>query len=114
MAMDSIRMVEVMLGIPGVHVLSAESGSSGLRIEIETSVTEASCPVCDSPAEPAGRRLVELGVHSAMGQAIHLAWQQRQWRCPVPACAGSFAEEDEGIAAFLQRSPHRGADPLQQ
>jgi hypothetical protein len=53
-------------------------------------------------------------VHSAMGQAIHLAWQQRQWRCPVPACAGSFAEEDEGIAAFLQRSPHRGADPLQQ
>lgn len=112
--MDPIRMVEVMLGIPGVRVLSAERGSGGLRVEIETSATEARCPVCDSPAEPAGRRVVELGVHSAMGQAIHLAFQQRQWRCPVPACAGSFAEADEGIAAFLQRSPHRGADPLQQ
>jgi len=101
-----------LLGIPGVHVLNSERADAGLRIELETAATEARCPICDSPAAPAGRRLVDLGVQSAMGQPMDLRWQRRVWRCPAPGCGGSFVEQSEEIAAFLGRSPHRGGEPL--
>lgn len=112
MAMDSIRMLEVMLGIPGVHVCSAGEVDGEARVEIETSLSAPRCPICGSPAEADGRELTDLGEHSAMGQPVHLVWQRRRWRCSKTSCAVSFVEQGEEIATFQERSPHRGGDAL--
>ena len=112
MAMDSIRMLEVMLGIPGVHVCSTGEVDAEARIYIETSASAPRCPICDFPAEAAGRELTDLGEHSAMGHPVHLVWQRRRWRCPKTSCAVFFVEQSEEIATFQERSPHRGGDAL--
>ena len=112
MAMDSIRMLEVMLGIPGVHVCGAGEVDGEARVEIETSVSVSRCPICDSPTEVDGRELTDLGEHSAMGQPVHLVWKRRRSRCSKASCAVSFIEQSDEIAAFQERSPHRGGDAL--
>ena len=112
MAMDSIRMLEVMLGIPGVHVCSTGEVDAEARIYIETSASAPRCPICDFPAEAAGRELTDLGEHSAMGHPVHLVWQRRRWRCSKTSCAVFFVEQSEEIATFQERSPHRGGDAL--
>ena len=112
--MDSIRMLEVMLGIPGVHVCRTGEVDGEVRLWIETSVSAPRCLICDSPAEVDGRELTDLGEHSTMGQPVHLVWQRRRWRCSKTSCAVSFVEQGEEIATFQERSPHRGGDALQQ
>lgn len=104
--MDPFRLCEAMLGIPGVRVLAIEELPVGLCVEIEAAEVEARCPSCGTVAEPEERGTVELGEHSAMGQAIRVVWLRRQWRCSASGCAGRWVEEDDGIAAFLVRSPH--------
>jgi len=94
---DPERVMELLLGIPGVRVLTVEVEPTGMHVDLETSATSAMCPICRNEAEPAGVEVVDLGVHSAMGQPMHLEWHQRQWRCPVVKCrARSWAERDKG------------------
>jgi len=112
---DPVRMLEAMLGIPGVRVAEIYEQPSGLRVEIETSVTTASCPSCGGEAELDDLLTVDLGEHSAMGQSVHLEWLQRQWRCSVAKCrAQPWVERDEGIEAFLARSSQRRTDRSKQ
>jgi hypothetical protein len=112
---DPVRAMEMMLGIPGVRVIELDIQSSSLRVELETSATSATCPICRNEAESTGVEVVDLGVHSAMGQPMRLEWQQRQWRCPVAKCrARSWSERDKGIEEFLVRSPHRRTDRSEQ
>jgi hypothetical protein len=112
---DPVRAMEMMLSIPGVRVTELDIQPTSLRVELETSATTATCPICRNEAEPTGVELVDLGVHSAMGQPMQLEWHQRQWRCPVAKCrARSWAERDKGIEEFLARSPHRRTDRPQQ
>jgi hypothetical protein len=94
-AMDSIRTLEVMLGIPGNNVCSAGEVDGEARLEIETSVSAPRCPICDSAAEADGRELTELGEHSAMGQPVRLVWQRRRLCCSKASCAVSFVEQSE-------------------
>ena len=112
--MDSIRMLEVMLGIPGVHVCRTGEVDGEVRLWIETSVSAPRCLICDSPADADGREFTDLGEYSAMGQPVHLVWQRRRFRCSKTSCAVSFVEQGEEIATFQERSPHRGGDALQQ
>jgi transposase len=107
--------MEMLLGIPGVRVTELDIQPKGLRVELETSATSATCPICRNEAESAGVEVVDMGVHSAMGQPMHLIWRQRQWRCPVAKCRErSWAERDKGIEEFLARSPHRRTDRSEQ
>jgi transposase len=107
--------MEMLLGIPGVRVTELDIQPTGLRVELETSATSVTCPICRNEAELTGVEVVDMGVHSAMGQPMHLIWHQRQWRCPVTKCrARSWPERDKGIEEFLTRSPHRRADRLEQ
>jgi len=112
---DPVRMLEVMLGIPGVRVVEIYQESSGLRVEIETSVTTATCPSCRGEAELDDLVTSDLGEHSAMGQSVHLEWLQRRWRCSMASCGGpSWVERDKGIEVFLARSAPRRSDRSKQ
>ena len=67
-----VRMMEVMLGIPGVRLTGIDAQPTGLRVEFETSDTSATCPICRNEVEPAGVEVVDLGEPSAKGQCMHL------------------------------------------
>ena len=45
METDLVRAMEMMLGIPGVRVTELDIQPTGLRIELETSATAATCPI---------------------------------------------------------------------
>ena len=66
METDPERMMELLLGIPGVRVLTVEVEPTGMQVDLETSAASAMCPICRNEAEPAGVEVVDLGVHSAM------------------------------------------------
>jgi transposase len=105
---DPVHMMESLLGIPGVRVVEIEEEPPRLRVEIETSATTATCPICGFEAALDDVVTVDLGEHSALGQRVHLEWRKRQWRCEAPKCrARSWPERDKEIEAFLVRSPHR-------
>ena len=115
METDPERVMELLLGIPGVRVLTVDVEPTGMSVDLVTSADSATCPICKNKAEFAGIEVVDLGVHSAMGQPMQLEWHQRQWRCPVAKCrARSWAERDKGIEEFLVRSPHRRTDRPEQ
>ena len=115
METDPLRMLETMIGIPGARVLEIYQEDEGLRVELETSTATAVCPICRGEGELDGLCTVDLGVHSSMGQPVHLEWVKRQWRCPSAACrARSWTESDKGFEEFLARSPHRRADRSEQ
>ena len=115
METDPVRMMEAMLGIPGVRVIEIYKEPERLRVEIETPASTATCPICGGEAELDDLQTVDLGEHSALGQCVHLEWLQRRWRCGVPKCrARSWPERDKGIEAFLVRSPHRRPDGSEQ
>jgi|NGEPerStandDraft_6_1074524.scaffolds.fasta_scaffold88388_2 hypothetical protein len=67
-----VRMMEVMLGIPGVRLTGIDAQPTGLRVEFETSATSATCPICRNEVEPARVEVVDLGEPSAKGQCMHL------------------------------------------
>lgn len=88
-------MLEAMLGIPHVHALSLEEDEAGLRIVVETTITEAVCAECGQPAVAVRRRAVELdSAKPFMGRPLHLTWQTRGWSCQNPDCpTGTFYEQ---------------------
>jgi hypothetical protein len=89
------QIFEALLGIPNVHPLSVDEDETGLRVEVETTITEAVCPQCGQPAVATGRRAVELdSAKPFRGRPFHLTWQTRGWSCQNPACAtGEFFEK---------------------
>lgn len=87
---DPNEMLEVMLGIPGVRVLSVTEDVTGLVVEVETMNADGFCSSCGKPAEPADRPLVELDSRQPFfGRPLHLSWKTRGWRCVNPACSVS-------------------------
>jgi hypothetical protein len=87
---DPNEMLEVMLGIPGVQVLGVAEDEAGLRVEVETVSPDMVCSSCGEPAEPVGRRVVELDSRQPFfGRPLHLSWNTRGWRCVNPACSVS-------------------------
>lgn len=109
METDPIRMVGAMFGIPGASVVDGEQVESGVRLVIETTQKSAACPSCGSRGMTDGKELSELGTFPAMGQPVTIHWRRRMWRCETPGCSiERFAEEDEGVTAFLARPPQIG------
>jgi hypothetical protein len=109
---DPIRMLGVMLGIPGASVVDGQKLPTGVWLAIETSQKSGRCPECGHPAAADGVEPNELGTFSAMGQAVTIEWRRQMWRCEFPGCPlEPFAEEDEGVTAFLARAPQTGRTP---
>jgi len=78
---DAIRMCELLVGLPEVHVLGVDPGPP-LLIEVETTARVVGCALCGSIAVGKGRRVVELVDLPAFGCSTRLRWRKRRWRCP--------------------------------
>ena len=100
---DPIRMCELLVGLPDVHVLavSDRSPATPLVVTVETRVeTPVVCGECGAVATIKDRPPVSLVDLPAFGRAARLVWRKRRWRCPDPRCvAGSWTEHEPRIAA---------------
>ena len=91
---DQSRMAAMMIGFPDARVLEVTEDAAGVRVEVETAVDRARCPVCGRRATLEGTSVVERPSPPAFGRPTLLAWRMRRWVCPNPGCSGgSWVEE---------------------
>jgi len=96
--------VDTLFNLPGVHVLDvtwrepSKRAPAGLRLLVETAVTETGCPGCGVVAEPRGRRARRLHDIPAFGAPVEVVWRQRRYRCVEPACPRRGFTEDHLLA----------------
>ncbi len=91
---------DLLVGLPGLHVIGVERDSAGLRVEVESlRPVVMGCPACGVVAHAHGRQWVELIDVPCFTAPVRLWWRKRRWLCPEPACSvTSFTEQDPAVA----------------
>ena len=91
---------DLLLGLPGLHVVGVQRDDAGLRVEVESRPPEVmGCPACGVIAHAHGRQRVELIDAPCFTAPVKLWWRKRRWLCPEPMCpVNSFMEQDPDVA----------------
>ena len=91
---------DVLVGLPGFHVLAVTAAvDGGLRVVVESPAEPVGCPVCGVLATSHGRRDVVLVDAPCFGRPVELVWRKRTWRCPDADCsARGFTEQHAELA----------------
>ena len=91
---------DLLLGLPGLHVVGVQHDDAGLRVEVESVRPEVmGCPACGVIAHAHGRQRVELIDAPCFTAPVRLWWRKRRWLCPEPMCpVTSFMEQNPDIA----------------
>ena len=86
---------DLLLGLPGLHVVGVQRDDAGLRVEVESRPPEVmGCPTCGVVAHAHGRQRVELIDAPCFTAPVKLWWRKRRWLCPEPMCpVNSFMEQ---------------------
>ena len=97
---DYCTCCDLLVGLPGLHVLTAERDDHDrLVVTVESAPEPMGCRSCGVIARGHGRVEVRLVDAPAFGRPVRIIWRKRRWLCLEPACGvGSFVEQDEQIA----------------
>src|SRR5271165_4934334 len=102
MERDPVKMLELIVGMPDVHVLGVEATSSVVRIELESTNDVPVCPRCGAQAELLSTKSEEKVDLPVMGRPSRLIVKRRRWRCPTAKCpVTKWLEPDPTNAAPL-------------
>lgn len=90
---------DLLLGLPGLHVVGVQRDDAGLRVEVESVRPEVmGCPACGVITHAHGRQRVELIDAPCFTVPVRLWWRKRRWLCPEPMPpVTSFMEQDPDI-----------------
>ena len=100
-------MMEVLLGVRGVHVIGAKNEPGGFRALIETRAETGTCPTCGADAVEDGRVVREhVDPEEHFGRRVVFEWLVRRWRCSV-ACGQEPWEESLPAVGSAQRGQRR-------
>ena len=102
---------DILLGLPGLHVVGVQRDDAGLRVEVESVRPEVmGCPACGVIAHAHGRQRVELIDAPCFTAPVRLWWRKQRWLCPEPTPpVTSFMEQDPRHRA-AQSVAHRAGD----
>ena len=91
---------DLLLGLPGLHVVGVQRDDAGLRVEVESVRPEVmGSPACGVIAHAHGRQRVELIDAPCFTAPVRLWWRKRRWLCPEPMPpVTSFMEQDPDVA----------------
>ncbi len=92
---------DLLVGLPGLHVIGVERDPGGLQITVESRLTVMGCPSCGVVAGSPRPTDGPLGRHPLLRSPADawLWWRKRTWECVEPSCpVGVFTEQDERIA----------------
>jgi transposase len=92
---------DLLVGLPGLHVIGVQRDDVGLRVEVESRLPAVmGCPACGVVAHAHGRQGVELIDAPCFTAPVRLWWRKRRWVCPEASCpVTSFMEQDAAVAA---------------
>ena len=98
MITDPIRMCELLVGLPDVHVLAVEDDTP-LKVHIELRDPSRRCADCGEVGVLKERRRVELVDLAAFGRPVRLVWHKHRWTCVNDGCGReSWTGQDPGVA----------------
>ena len=90
---------DLLVGLPGLHVIGVERDPGGLQITVESAPTVMGCPSCGVVVGSHGRRTVRLVDTPCFGAPTVVWWRKRTWECVEPSCpVGVFTEQDDHVA----------------
>ena len=90
---------DVLVGLPGLRVISVRGEPRRLVVTVESPPTEQACRSCGVIAESHGRRTVRLVDAPSFGRPVRIVWRKRTWACEERACAsGVFTEQYDDVA----------------
>ncbi len=100
---------DLLVGLPGLHLVGVARDEAGLRVEVESSADQVmGCPACGVLAHAHGRQRVELIDAPCFTAPVRLWWRKRRWLCPEPSCpVTSFMEQDPDVARPRARLTRR-------
>ena len=95
------RRCDVLVGLPGLHVIGVERDDTVLWVEVESPPGMVmGCPACGVVAHAHGRQRIELIDAPCFTALVRVWWRKRRWVCPEPSCpVTSFTEQDAAVAA---------------
>lgn len=82
METDPERMVEMLVGLPDVHVIGIEEQRSALTIHVRSRRSRPGCPECGVLAHLKDRRIVTYVDLPCFGKSTTLAWHKARFFCP--------------------------------
>lgn len=87
METNTIRVCEMLVGLPDVNVLSVDGEDGGpIRVHVEVRGTRPGCPGCGGPVWVKDRSRVELVDLPAFGRPSRLVWHKHRLICPDSEC----------------------------
>jgi len=88
---------DLLLGLPGLHVVGVQRDDAGLRVEVESVRPEVmGCPACGVIAHAHGRQRMELIDAPCFTAPVKLWWRKRRWLCPEPM---------PPVTSFMEQNP---------
>lgn len=106
-----------LLGLEGLHVVSVEATSIGIRAHVETDTLLTGCPKCAVIPQPHNRRRHIVADVPGPRGPVELVWHKRIWRCWERLCpVSTWSEDSEHIrprAKLTTRVGDWAADRLQ-
>lgn len=99
-ALDRCERCDVLLDVPGFHLVSVSKGRADLVLEIESYDPVTGCPGCGVIATGHGRVMVQLIDAPWAGRPARIRWRKRRWICLESACeVRTFIEQDPEVCA---------------
>jgi len=86
MERDPVKMLELVVGMPGTRILGVEATPELIRIELESTEDEATCPRCGTKAELLSIKSEEKVDLPVMGVPSRFVVNRRRWRSPSEQC----------------------------
>ena len=112
---DGIGMVELLVGLPGMRVLSVVEGVDELVVRVETTAERAFCAECGTRAQAQDRTTRSVRDLSCFGRPVRLDVVQRRWRCRESWCpARTWTEHVDVLDATAVMTRRAGAEACRQ
>ena len=96
-------MVEIMLGVRGVHLIGVDDEVEVVRAVVETLAHEVVCPQCATPAVLFDRPTRDVVDQPMFGRDVVFEWHVKRWRCPNDRCQTNTWDEELPPVGSAQR-----------
>lgn len=99
-AFDRCGRCDLLLDVPGLHLVAATRAQKGLVLEVESCDPAAGCPGCGVIATGHGRVVVEVIDAPWAGRPVRIRWRKHRWICREELCeVATFVEQNPEVCA---------------
>src|SRR5699024_10078060 len=99
-SLDRSGRCDLLLGFPGLHLISVLRGRTGLVLEVKPCDPVTGCPGCGVVPAGHGRIVTSMIDAPWAGWPLQIRWRKRRWICREDLCeVATFVEQDPEVCA---------------